>query len=708
MALALTEDHRALAAVVRSFVEERGVLKDARARLDGDAEDLPAWWPEVAGLGWLGLHLPEAFGGQGYGLAELAVVVEELGRAVAPGPFLPTVIAAGTVAEAGGAELCGELLPALADGTRVAAVGLDGADARGGGEQVVIGGGLAQTFLLRHGTDLLVFDRAAVRVTACPSLDPTRPAVRVAVTGDPSATIAGGAAVATRVARALAAAEAAGGTRACLDMAVGYALVREQFGRVIGSFQAVKHHCAELLVDAELSDAAAWDAVRGADREEPEAGLAAAVAATIALPAFRRAAETNIQIHGGIGYTWEHDAHLYLRRASGLAAMVVPSAAAAAVASSTAVGTRLRHGVELPSEAETFRAEARAFRARYDALPEPERRAALIESGYAVPHWPEPWGRGAGAVEQLVIEEELAGVETPQLGIGAWILLTLVQQARPDQVERWVPPSLRGEMQWCQLFSEPNAGSDAAAISTRATRVEGGWLVNGQKVWTSGAQHSTMGFATVRTDPDAPKHAGVTTMAIDMRAEGVTVRPLREITGETMFNEVFLDDVFVPDDDVVGEVGQGWAVARATLGNERVSIGRNVGSLDALTATDLIGLAARYAPGDAGVEREVGALVAEEHAMASLNLRAVTRAVSGEGPGAEGNVTKLLSGEHTQRVAELGMRLAGPAAASGAEPRVSRSYLFSRCLTIAGGTSEIVRNVIAERLLRMPRDPLAK
>src|SRR5581483_9502266 len=437
-------------------------------------------------------------------------------------------------------------------------------------------------------------------------------------------------------------------------------------------------------------------------------GLAAAVAATIALPAFRRAAETNIQIHGGIGYTWEHDAHLYLRRASGLAAMVVPSAAAAAVASSTAVGTRLRHGVELPSEAETFRAEARAFRARYDALPEPERRAALIESGYAVPHWPEPWGRGAGAVEQLVIEEELAGVETPQLGIGAWILLTLVQQARPDQVERWVPPSLRGEMQWCQLFSEPNAGSDAAAISTRATRVEGGWLVNGQKVWTSGAQHSTMGFATVRTDPDAPKHAGVTTMAIDMRAEGVTVRPLREITGETMFNEVFLDDVFVPDDDVVGEVGQGWAVARATLGNERVSIGRNVGSLDALTATDLIGLAARYAPGDAGVEREVGALVAEEHAMASLNLRAVTRAVSGEGPGAEGNVTKLLSGEHTQRVAELGMRLAGPAAASGAEPRVSRSYLFSRCLTIAGGTSEIVRNVIAERLLRMPRDPLAK
>ena len=307
-----------------------------------------------------------------------------------------------------------------------------------------------------------------------------------------------------------------------------------------------------------------------------------------------------------------------------------------------------------------------------------------------------------------MIDEELDGVEQPQLGIGAWVLLTLVQQARPDQVARWVRPSLEGEMRWCQLFSEPNAGSDAAAITTRATRTDGGWLVNGQKVWTSGAQNSTMGLATVRTDPDAPKHAGVTTMAIDMRADGVTVRPLREITGETLFNEVFFDDVFVPDDDVVGEVGQGWAVARATLGNERVSIGRNRNVLGLVAASDLVPLVDRYTPGDAGVAGELGALLAEDHAMSSLNLRAVTRAVAGERSGAEGNVTKLLSGEHAQRVAELGMRLAGSAALAGAEPQVSHSYLFSRCLTIAGGTSEIVRNVIAERILRMPRDPTAK
>jgi alkylation response protein AidB-like acyl-CoA dehydrogenase len=701
MALALTEDHRALAAVARSFVGERGVLEAARATLEADTGELPAFWAELAALGWLGLHVPEEFGGQGYGLAELAVVVEELGRAVAPGPFLPTVVAAAVIAEAGTDAQRAELLPSLVDGTRLAALGAEGG-------VVVAGGALAHTFLLGDGDDLAIYDRSALRVGQCASLDRTRPAVTVEVAGAPQGVIAGGAAVATRVARALAAAEAAGGARACLDRAVGYALVREQFGRVIASFQAVKHHCAEMLVDAELADAAAWDAVRDTERSIPEAQLVAAVAACTALPAYRRAAETNIQIHGGIGYTWEHDAHLHLRRAAALAALVDPSSAASAVTRLTGDGVELSHGLELPPDADAYRAEARAFRARHDALAPADRRPALIDSGYFVPHWPQPWGRGANAVEQLVIDEELDGVEQPELGIGAWVLLTLVQQARPDQVERWVPPSLRGEMRWCQLFSEPGAGSDAAAITTRATRADAGWLVNGQKVWTSGAMTSTMGLATVRTDPDAPKHAGVTTMAIDMRADGVTVRPLREITGETLFNEVFFDDVFVPDDDVVGEVGQGWAVARATLGNERVSIGRNRNGLDLVTAADLVTLVDRYAPGDAGAEREVGVLLAEEHAMVSLNLRAVSRAVAGEQSGAEGNVTKLLSGEHAQRVAELGLRLAGPAAVSGAEPRVGHSYLFSRCLTIAGGTSEIVRNVIAERLLRMPRDPLSK
>ncbi len=215
-----------------------------------------------------------------------------------------------------------------------------------------------------------------------------------------------------------------------------------------------------------------------------------------------------------------------------------------------------------------------------------------------LPHWPAPWGRDAGPLEQLVIEQELsqAGIKRPGYGITGWVILTLIQHATPDQVQRWVRPALDREVIWCQLFSEPGAGSDAAGIRTRAVRAEGGWLINGQKVWTSGAHVAGFGLATVRTNPDAPKHQGITTMVIDMHAPGVTVRPLRMPTGHSDFNEVFFDDVFVPDADVVGAVDGGWTVARATLGNESVSIGGGDGGM-AMPADAFI------APLDANPER---------------------------------------------------------------------------------------------------------
>ncbi|WP_041999049.1 acyl-CoA dehydrogenase family protein, partial [Streptomyces sp. AcH 505] len=435
--------------------------------------------------------------------------------------------------------------------------------------------------------------------------------------------------------------------------------------------------------------------------------VAAAAAATIAPQAYQDNAQKNIQILGGIGFTWEHDAHLYLRRAVTLHHLVrsLGSAEDDLYAHSRA-GVRPHYGVDLPEDADQYREEAREFLARYRTAAPAERRQVLAGSGYLVPHWPRPYGRAAGPVEQLVIEDELAEVAAPVLGIGGWVLLTLLQKATPEQVERWIPRSLAGELTWCQLFSEPNAGSDAAAVQTKGVRVEGGWRVTGQKVWTSGAQHSDRGLATVRTDPSAAKHKGITAMVVDMRAPGVEVRPLREITGEALFNEVFFDDVFVPDGDVVGEINEGWKVARATLGNERVTIGGGT-SGDRLSALELIALAERYArTADGEARRRVARLIAEEHAMRLINLRQIARAVADSGPGPEGNVTKLLSAEHAQRVTELAMELAGPAALTGQEERVTFSYLFDRCLSIAGGTSEISRNVIAERILGLPRDPL--
>jgi alkylation response protein AidB-like acyl-CoA dehydrogenase len=333
----------------------------------------------------------------------------------------------------------------------------------------------------------------------------------------------------------------------------------------------------------------------------------------------------------------------------------------------------------------------------------------MIETGYVMPHWPKPWGRDAGAVEQLVIEQEFAaaGIKRPSYGITSWNLLTIIQHATEEQAQRMVPPALRQDVIWCQLFSDPQAGSDAAGVRTRATKVEGGWLVNGQKVWTSDAHNAGMGLATVRTDPDAPKHQGITTMVIDMHAKGVQVRPLRQNSGSADFNEVFFDDVFVPDADVVGPINGGWTVARATLGNESVSIGGGVGAM-LLPAEHLIGAYDANPDRLRGGAERIGRYVAVQQAMTALNLRSAHRAVAGGGPGPEGNVTKLVLSELAHDAAEILADLGGADTvyADGAGALTAPMVLMNRAMSIAGGTSEIKRNQIAERILGLPRDPL--
>ncbi len=706
MGVAISDDHRELAKVVRSFLADHDARKVARGLLDADAENLPPYWANLAALGWLGLHLPEDLGGQGYGLPELAVVVSEFGWAVAPGPFLPTVLAAGVLA---GSEHA-DLVPALAAGSRIGALGLGGAlersgDTVSGDAGPVLGAGIADVLVLPVGADLAVVEAAAVTVTPGGGLDPTRRVATVRADAAPARFLPGGRATAVRLARALAAAEAAGLAAACTEMAVAYAKQREQFGRTIGTFQAIKHHLANMFVESELAAAVAWDAAR-VDPRSPEADLAAAVAMSRAVRAAVRCSEQNIQVHGGIGFTWEHDAHLFLRRANALAGVLAATGdPETEISDLVAGGVRRSFAIGLPPEAEDHRPAAREVAERVRSLSADERRIVLRDTGYLVPHWPKPWGRGADAVEQLVIEEEFADIEIPSLGITGWNILTIIQLGTPEQQQRWVPDALAGVTTWCQLFSEPGAGSDAAAIRTRGERTDGGWIVTGQKVWTSRAHECQWGFATVRTDASGTKHQGVTMMAIDLAAPGVEVRPLREIAGDALFNEVFLDAVFVPDTDVVGEVGAGWSVARAVLGNEKISIGAEAPGVG-LEAHHLLKPADRYQPGDTGYRREIGRLLAEKQSLRLLNLRAAARAVQGSGPGPEGNVTKLLTGEHVQRVAELALRILGPAAVSGGREQITTAYLYSRAYTIAGGTAEVLRNQIAERILGLPRDPL--
>jgi alkylation response protein AidB-like acyl-CoA dehydrogenase len=719
MGIALTDDHRELAEVARGFLASQKARAAARSLLDAPEEDRPPFWPALAELGWLGLHVDEEHGGSGYGLPELVVVIEELGRAVAPGPFVPTVIASAVIAKDGTAEQKSRLLPGLIDGTATAGIGVGGnvrvsngvADGDAG---IVLGAGLGDLLLLAAGDDVLLLDRgrSGVTVEVPENLDPTRRSGRVrlekvSVSDDDILPGAHDSALAR--ARTLLSAEAVGGSADCVDSAVDYAKVRQQFGRTIATFQAIKHHCANMLVATESGIAAVWDAARAASEDEDQFRLAAASAAALAFPAYARNAELNIQVHGGIGFTWEHDAHLHLRRALVTTALLGGDAPADDVFERTAAGVTRENSLDLPPEAEEMRTRIHAEVAELAGLDKQAQRDKLIETGYVMPHWPKPWGLAADPVEQLVIEEEFraAGIKRTDYGITAWVILTLVQHGTPWQIERFVEKALRKEEVWCQLFSEPDAGSDAASIKTKATRVDGGWKINGQKVWTSGAHYCARGLATVRTDPEAPKHAGITTVIVDMNAPEVEVRPLRQITGGSDFNEVFFNDLFVPDEDVVGEPNTGWTVARATLGNERVSIGGS-GSFYAGLAAQLVQQVKDHPDRLVGGRFRVGSYLAEENSLRLLNLRRVARSVEGAGPGPEGNVTKLKLADHMIAGAAIMAALLGPEVAvfDGPGALAGRMIMGARGMAIAGGTSEVTRNQIAERILGMPRDPL--
>ncbi|WP_285583055.1 acyl-CoA dehydrogenase [Actinoallomurus iriomotensis] len=736
MGLGLTAEHQELAASVRAFAARHIPREAVRAALGPDADGRPDHWSALAGQGLLGLHLPEKHGGQGFSLVELAVAVEEMGRALAPGPYVPTVWASAVLLAAG----AGDLLPGLADGARCGAVSLAGGltGRRDGGALVVdgvaepvLGGLAADLFVLPvatgDGEEWVVIPAAEVTAEPLESLDPVRRVARVRLDGVPASRVLTGLARpdVLAIAAVILGAEACGVAGWAVDTAAAYARTREQFGRPIGQFQGVKHKCARMLVELERARAALWDAAYAAGHDSgDQVAYAAGVAAALAPDAAVSAAQDCVQVHGGIGYTYEHDAHLYYRRALTLRALLGRATEhRASVAALARSGVTRDHELDLPAEAEPLRREIRAEVAALAALGEVERVEALAAGGWVQPHLPRPWGRAASPLEQVVIHQELraAGVRPPALLIGAWVVPSLAAHGTPEQQERFLPPTLRGQIVWCQLFSEPGAGSDLAGLRTRAERVEGvagrshggetsGWKITGQKIWTSLAQYAQWGICVARTDPDAPKHQGITYFLVDMATPGIEVRPLTELTGEQIFNEVFLDEVFVPDAMVVGAVNAGWQVARGTLTAERVNLstgwqlGADVPGLFAL-AEDL-GVAE-----DPVVRDALGRFAADAHVFALLGDRAVLKQLSGVDAGATANVGKLVGMEHGQRVTEYGFGLLGAEGAltgrdtDGRRRHWTRLLLASRAMTIGGGTTEVNLNVIAERLLGLPRDP---
>ncbi|MBI3692865.1 MAG: acyl-CoA dehydrogenase, partial [Mycolicibacterium aromaticivorans] len=425
-------------------------------------------------------------------------------------------------------------------------------------------------------------------------------------------------------------AEAVGIARWATDTAAAYAKIREQFGRPIGQFQAIKHKCAEMIATTERATAAVWDAARALDEaaekswdnEQTAYEFATAVAASLAPAAAQHTTQDCIQVHGGIGFTWEHDTNVYYRRTLGLVAAFGRASEYQQKVFDTATSTGMRAiNIDLDPETEKLRDEIRAEVAALKAIPREERKTAIAEAGWVQPHLPKPWGRAAKPIEQIIIAQEFTAgqVKRPQMGIAAWLIPSIVAFGNEEQKQRFLPPTFRGEMIWCQLFSEPGAGSDLASLTTKATKVDGGWRITGQKIWTTGAQYAQWGALLARTNPSAPKHAGITYFLLDMKAEGVEVKPLRELTGHAMFNTVFIDDVFVPDELVLGEVDRGWEVSRNTLTAERVSIG----SSEPGFLANLDGFVQFVSDGhfDQIGHHRAGELIAEGHAAKLLNLR---------------------------------------------------------------------------------------
>ncbi|MFF5803362.1 acyl-CoA dehydrogenase [Streptomyces sp. NPDC012746] len=710
MGIGITQEQRELADAVRGWVARVVPPEEVRKLLDTPPQTgaRPAYWDALAASGLLAPHL------EGGTLLDLAVVVEEAARAALPGAYLPSALASVLLDRAGARPLGGRVgAVALGPGSMSAVAVEGGGHLLDGAAPPVLGAGEADLVLLAaeaaHGTRWFAVDAAALDIRTHEGADPTRPTAEVRARGvvvAPGRLLELDAALVRDLACALFAADACGTAAWALHTAAEYAKVREQFGRPIGRFQGVKHLCADMLVRLEQARALAWDAANSMDEAPDVRSLVAALAAGTALDAAYSCAKDCIQILGGIGFTWEHDAHVYLRRAL-VARQLLGSGDGHRLRAVrlAAAGARRELRLELPARAEAYRAKARAAIEDARGLDPAAARRVLAPTGYAAPYLPPPYGLGAGPVEQLVVQQVLraAGVKVADLGIATWVVPSLLAYGTPAQREAYVLPTLRGELTWCQLFSEPGAGSDLASLRTRAERTaEGGWRINGQKVWTSSAHTADLGILLARTDPAAPKHKGLGYFVVDMkRTPGIDIRPLKEITGEALFNEVYFDDVLLPADALVGAADGGWQVARNTLGNERVHMA------DQMTFdTGLEALIARSADLDGAGRVRIGALAAEAHALACIGLRTTLSQVSGLEPGAGASVRKLVQTPHQQRTAELALELLGPAGAvrEGAGERAVHGLLMSRCLTIAGGTTQVQLNVVAERILGLPRD----
>ena len=762
----LDDDQLDLQRVVRDVVERECPPALVRSVVDG-SDDGRALWKTLVELDWPSLTVPLDDGGMGMSAVELAITLEELGRGADPTPFLATTSQyVPLVREAAGSERRRRLLGAVcAGGTGAAVFAADTVRARPEGDTWVLAGTarhvidgdradeLAVVAATADGVGVFVVPGGDVTASRTDTFDGSFHLADVTLHGvrvDEDRAFVG---VGVEDAVARARDEAAGGLAAVmvgacqrvLDLVVAHVKERRQFGVPIGSFQAVKHMAVDMYVAIERARALCQFAALTVARDDERRALAASLAKAAAGECQRLVARSGVQLFGGLGFTWENDLQIYLRRAKVGEPLLGSSAehrarAARLVldAGPTLAASSMRLSVDEATE--EFRRDLNAWldentpddatalteRSRSSAHIPPwarEWQRKLFDAGWLVPgNPPEYGGRNASLVEQFVAQEELGRRRiypsyNPQ-GLSI-IVPSILAFGTEDQKERWAGPILRAEITAALGMSEPDAGSDLAGLRTRAVLDGDHFVVNGQKVWTSGAHDADVIFAFVRTDPDAPKHKGLSTLIVPTDSPGLTRRPFGSIVGpdDLDFNEVFFDDVPVPAENLIGELNEGWRVATGSLGHERAMLWLGFAErLDDFVIHGRDALAARGLSRDALVLDWFGTLVADAYALRLLGYRTLAQARRGI-EATEQSILKLFGSEAAQDAALHFLEALGPDAldpnrrSAPIDPLHLEAYTASwweRYLrsfsgTIAGGTSQIQRNIIAERVLGLPR-----
>ncbi len=768
MEFGFNDEQNMLRESVQRFLEQRCPISKVREIKQSEAGYDESLWREMAELGWLGITVPEAYGGAGLSWLDLVVILEEFGAGVFPSPFLGNTLALTAILENASEAQKQHYLPPLIDGSQKATIALfeevlsidpqattlkaettnDGF-VLSGKKCNVMDPESANRFVVsfRHGEaadaiGLAVIEAGSngVEAKAYPLIDDTKRMGNVLfdnVSVDKSQVLTLNAPVAlerliSQGALAVTA-EISGCVGAALQQSVDYAKERTQFGHPIGHFQGVKHPLAEIYVDMESFRSLLYYAAYANDSRPEELSRISSLAKAYATESFIRTATDSIQIHGATGYMVEVDIHLYYLRSKWARPMFGDSTAhyERAFALKSDIGG-FHIELDLTEEEQAFREEVREFLREHNT-PIAERNAdnfqdwlkAVRKQRYIGFSWPEDCGgRGGTIMQQFILKEEMLNAKAQMLGTDftglGWVGPAVIQYGTDEQKQRFLPDILDSKTAWCTGYSEPGVGSDLASLQCKAKLNEAGthYLVNGQKIWTSLAHIGSGIYCLVRTDNSGEKHEGITCLLIPLDTPGIEVRPIKSFAGDhfaDLYNEVFFTDVEVPVENRIGQEGDGWDIICSALQNERSGIAEvnrhhkamerliklaNQSHINDKPALENDELRLRLSAFDARIE------------AARLNgLRALTKQIKGEASDSESSPNKLHNCHLLVEMADTAMELLGGASPykGNTEANIGRGKWQIGSLgwpttVIGGGTPNIQKNIIAERILGLPKD----